>query len=541
MRFESSWPHSFLFSATFIRGLKIASGLASQRVAALGRPFTGVILTLPPRGANAVATVRRDASLKLRVEPPAGGTRRIPLRTLIVKNLPPLGACWLALLTCSVLGNGGGYATGGVSETGSIIGFTPSGTEAVQILEENLAIALRPATASVQVRYLLKNVTDSPAKVRFGFPVEELNAHDELNEDGSSAENEDPAQVAKKGLQYCREYRVEASGRPIPAKFELQEQEAEAEERDDQRTGIRGWLISEITVPPGETTRLGISYLSDYPTESVHVSDDSRSSAKVFRYRLSTGAVWAGPIAKGTVTVRADGIRPEDLRILAPAGRFKRVDEAWQWSFENLEPTLADDLRIEAAPAENSYGYRNMQGGYGAGEDGSKPVSFVHRGDRWYVQHSNFATVKASSVLAPQNGIFYHAENVMDGNWDNVWAEGAKGGGAGEWIEAELEVPKALQSLTIVGGYQKDSRSFQNNARPKRVEVLLNGEHRFEADLPDAEGPTDLPVVGYDKPVEKLRLMIKEVYPGKNWQDCVITDLSVTTALDKAPDVQPAR
>jgi hypothetical protein len=459
----------------------------------------------------------------------------------MVKNLPPLGACWLALLTCSVLGNGGGYATGGVSETGSIIGFTPSGTEAVQILEENLDIALRPTNASVQVRYLLQNITDSSAKVRFGFPVEELDAYDELNEDGSSAENEGSAEPSKRDLLYCRDYRVQANGKAIRAKFELQEEADDEAETDYQRKGIRGWLVSEITVPAGKTMRLGIDCLSDYPSETVHVSDDSRSSAKVFRYRLSTGAVWAGPIVKGTVTVRADGIRPEDLRILTPAGRFKRVDEAWQWSFGNLEPTLADDLKIEAAPAENSYGYRNMQGGYGAGEDGSKPVSFVQRGDRWFVQHSNFTTVKASSVLPPHEGIFYHAENVMDGNWDNVWAEGAKGGGAGEWIEAELEVPKPLQSLTIFGGYQKDPTLYQNNARPKRVEILLNGEHRFEADLPDVDEAVEIPVVGYEKAVERLRLTIKDVYPGDKWQDCVITSVSVTTPLDKAPNVHAAR
>lgn len=442
----------------------------------------------------------------------------------------------LLLLSGSALNafsNGGGYADGGVSETGNIVGFIPTGTEAVQIWNEDLDITLKPEGASVKVVYQLKNQTDKTAKVRFGFPVEEL--QDEgLNEDGS-AEDAIPTNSGK--LQYCRDYRVTWNGDEVKAVFEIQ---PDANISVPHRKGVKGWLVSEISVPPGDEQTLNIAYFSDFPTESVSVSDDSHSSAKHFTYRLSTGAAWAGPIAKGNVTIRAEGLPSEEIRVLAPAGKFSRTGKSWTWKFENLEPTLADDLKVEAVPAESTYGYRQIDGSYGAG-DGFKPVTFVERNERWYVRHQNFSKITASSTLAPQKGISYLPKNVGDNNWETVWVEGAKGSGVGEWIEVELEVPKPLQSVNVQGGYLSDTALFLANARPKQVELLLNGEHKITAKLLDREESTDIPVIDYKKPVQTVRLTIQAVYPGEKWQDCAITGIEVTTAISKKPNVQPAR
>ena len=428
----------------------------------------------------------------------------------------------------SLLANGGGYLAGGVSETGTITGFTPSGTGAVQIADERLDIAMQPKAAAVEVVYLLQNVTEKNAEVRFGFPVEELDT-DAMDGDGS--ETKPP----RRKLEYCRDYRVEWNGKRIKAVFEP---ESGATLSNPERRGIRGWLVSTIEVPSGKRGTLSIRYTADYPGEEMHVSDDSRIAPKIFRYRLSTGAAWAGPIAKGVVTVRADGIPREDLKVLAPAGRFEKQGNAWRWEFKDLEPSLADDLEIQAAPDENRY-TRPESGDWL--DENTKFVTFIERGGRWFASHANFSKVTASSELAPQKGNFYRAENVADSNWETVWAEGAKGDGRGEWIEARLEVPKRVHAVEVRGGYAKDEAMFRANARPKRVEFVLNGEHRFTASLPDEAEAVRVPVSGYDKPVETVRMVIKDVYPGSKWQDCVVTRLEVTTALAKAPNVQPAR
>ena len=98
-----------------------------------------------------------------------------------------------------------------------------------------------------------------------------------------------------------------------------------------------------------------------------------------------------------------------------------------------------------------------------------------------------------------------------------------------------------MEAVDIQGGYQSDETLFDANARPKLVEIVLNDEHHFEATLPDEEGAVTIPVIGYDKPVKTVRVIIKAVYPGKKWEDCVIMSLTVTTPLDKKPNVRPAR
>ncbi|MBP6784712.1 MAG: discoidin domain-containing protein [Verrucomicrobiales bacterium] len=447
--------------------------------------------------------------------------------------------CFLAMFTIGAgpfaLGNGGGYSGGGVSETGAITGFEPSGTGTVQIAEENLEILLKRDQAVVEVRYLLKNTKAASATVRFGFPVEEL---DELTMDEEEIEAEGSApQSKRKTLDYCNDYRVEFDGRKVTATFELQ---PDAELSDPRRKGIRGWLVSEIVVPASATVPLTIGYRADYPTDELYVSDDERHAARIFQYRLSTGGVWAGPISKGTVTVRPDDIPLGDIRVLSPAGRFEKAGDSWQWSFTDLEPTLDDDLKIEAAPAYRVYGYRTMSGSYGNGED-EKRVAFIERGERWSVRHGNFSKITASSTLAPQKEHTYDVKNIADDDWGTVWAEGAKGDGSGEWIEATLEVPKPLEAVEITGGYQSDETLFDANARPKRVEIILNDDHHFEATLPDEKVATTIPVTGYSKPVKTVKVIVKAVYPGKKWEDCVITSLTVTTPLDKKPNVHPAR
>ncbi|MBP6785335.1 MAG: hypothetical protein KA152_16180, partial [Verrucomicrobiales bacterium] len=132
--------------------------------------------------------------------------------------------CCLAMFTIGAgpfaLGNGGGYSGGGVSETGAITGFEPSGTGTVQIAEENLEILLKRDQAVVEVRYLLKNTKAASATVRFGFPVEEL---DELTMDEEESEAEgSPAKSKRKTLDYCNDYRVDFDGKKMKATFELQ-------------------------------------------------------------------------------------------------------------------------------------------------------------------------------------------------------------------------------------------------------------------------------------------------------------------------------
>lgn len=435
----------------------------------------------------------------------------------------------LAATTLPLLANGGGYFRGGVARTGDVELFEPSEVEKIRILDEKLTVAFGREEAAVEVRYLMRNETGKKVKVRFGFPVEELFDNDMMGEGGRA----DPEQATKSDkLKYCRDYVLTAGGKPVKAKWQGEEKQAE----DERFKGIAGWLVSELTFAANEEKPVMISFRSGYPLEEWSVSDDTHASAAVFKYRLSTAACWAGTIGSGRIVLKPAGIPPEDLKVLKPVNRFKKEGDSWVWNFENLEPALADDLEIEAAPQEKTYG-RPMD--EDAGWNG--PVAtYIERGGKWSMAHANYA-VTASSTLAADGDLNYDAANVKAMWDDKAWSEGAAGPGTGEWLLLKPEVAKPLIAISILPGYSKSEELFKANARPKKIEVELNGEHRFLADIPDSPNVAEIAVAGYTKPVESVKLTIREVWNGTQHEDLCISGVRLHVRLDKKPEIRPAR
>jgi len=439
-------------------------------------------------------------------------------------------SCWLLAAAHFLHANGGGYFRGGVENTGDIAGFEPVATENIRILDEKLTIKLGTKEADVEVRYLMRNVTDKKVKVRFGFPVEESF---DMNFMAGPGEEKSPD---GKRLAYCKNYQITASKKPVKATW----QGERIETKEPQFKGVAGWLISEITFSGNEEKPVMIRFQSEYPLEEWGVSDDESRSAAIFRYRLSTAACWAGTIGTGRIVLEPAGIDPEELRVLKPVNRFRKEGGRWVWDFENLEPTLADDLEIEARPREFTYGYRISTGDFPDSEPAPHLLTeFIERGEKWSMLHANYQ-VKASSTLPADGDITYVPENVRE-RWEKTaWSEGAPGPGTGEWLEITPVEPKPLLGIRIKPGYHKEGL-FKANARPKKIRFQLNGEHRFDADIPDQEDEITIPVVAYAKPVKKLRMTFTEVYPGDRFEDLCISSVRLHVRLDKKPKVQPAR
>ncbi len=397
-----------------------------------------------------------------------------------------LGVGFIVLLQ-PVLANGGGYFRGGVEHTGDVAGFEPKETEKIRIMDEKLTVALGPKSADVEVRYLMRNETDKKVKVRFGFPVEE-----------SFDKSMTGADTKTDNLRYCQNYVISASGKPVIAKWKGEEKAG----ADQRFKGIAGWMISEITFDPGEEKPVMIAFRSGYPSEEWSMSENTSAGAALFRYRLSTAACWAGTIGTGRITLKPAGIDPKELKVLKPVNRFKKDGGNWVWNFENLEPTLADDLEIEASPVTRNH-------------SGPERTRYVERGSQWLMSHTNYE-VRASSVLAPADGRTYDAAKIKGGG---TWSEGKAGPGIGEWLELKPIAPKPLAAIKIWPGLAKNDELFQANARPKKVLIDLNDEHQFSADIPDSNDVCRIPIIGYAKPVKKIRLTFKEVWPGSKFED----------------------
>ena len=137
----------------------------------------------------------------------------------------------------------------------------------------------------------------------------------------------------------------------------------------------------------------------------------------------------------------------------------------------------------------------------------------------------------ASSQLAAQGANTYGAEKSADAKAGTAWVEGAKGAGVGEWLECRIaKDPRAngvpLSGVTLVAGYAKTPRIWEENSRPKTLEMSLDGEpvaalHLQDVMYPQSFALKDLKI----KSESKIRFTVKDVYPGSKYEDTAITEL----------------
>jgi hypothetical protein len=101
---------------------------------------------------------------------------------------------------------------------------------------------------------------------------------------------------------------------------------------------------------------VAIRYRAKYAENDESVSDDAHISDATFAYSLSPAATWKGPIGKGKIEINILHPEPEDVSIEKPKERFQKINDShYEWKFENLEPSLADDIRIIAHSKYDKY------------------------------------------------------------------------------------------------------------------------------------------------------------------------------------------
>jgi len=102
----------------------------------------------------------------------------------------------------------------------------------------------------------------------------------------------------------------------------------------------------------------------------------------------------------------------------------------------------------------------------------------------------------------------------------NKWVEGKKGAGIGEWIEKKIE--KKTDTVVLINGYVDPRRPdlFKKNARIKTCEITTS-EGSWMFTLEDKTDPQILHLP--QKIAGKVRLTIREVFPGTAFEDTVLS------------------
>lgn len=438
---------------------------------------------------------------------------------------------FLFLANPRLFGNGGAWQTG-VPVTGHAAATDQKRTTNVTIEDEKLAIDLHQESAAVEVRYLMRN-TGGQVEQDFFFPVERWAASD--GEDGGSAPTDlEGYTITVDGAELKWE-NVDAKGeKPKPVKDP---------HWGEFKAGTRLWKKSNIPFAQGQTREILIRYRSPYASNQSSVSDDSHSGEAYFQYSLSPAATWKGPIGKGTVTINYLHPFPEEISIAKPKDRFKKVtDTQFVWEFQNLKPTLADDMKIVVHPAYETYpAHGEFAVNY---EDQKFRAEYVIQSNRYFIQHSDYDAV-ASSTLAPQGENKYDANNIKGLEGSTTWAEGVEGDGIGENITLTVHRPLPLDAIMIVPGYKsfEDATLWLKNNRVAELEITLNGEHTFVAKIPDQKFAElyPIPVRGYATPVKEVKLVIKAVHRGTKARDTCVAQVELRAKLEKKPKIQHAR
>ncbi len=133
---------------------------------------------------------------------------------------------------------------------------------------------------------------------------------------------------------------------------------------------------------------------------------------------------------------------------------------------------------------------------------------------------SQATTAHASSRLSEQ----FVPENTRDERAETAWVEGVKGPGIGEWIAFTFK-PQTLQYLEIYPGYGKSKDLFFANHRLKRATLIFSDGTRAAVQLFD-EMRTQTVALPAPVHTSSLRLIIEEVFPGSQYDDTVIAEIS---------------
>jgi hypothetical protein len=431
----------------------------------------------------------------------------------------------------TLFANGGAWQTG-VPGTGSASATNENHKTDVTIEDEKLKINLHPEEAEVEVHYRMRN-TGPKVEQEFFFPVERWGKNPDAETDSKSDD--------------VSGYQITVDGKKlpttnVPGPKETASQTTSGRFWQQDISTIRSWKRSVIPFDRNQTREITIRYRAKYAENDESVSDDSHISDATFAYSLSPAATWKGPIGKGEIEINVLHPEPEDVSIEKPKEHFQKItDTKYQWTFENLSPSLADDIRIVAHSKYDKYptGYSE--------EDLRRRAAYVLKDHQYFLDHTDYDAT-ASSTLAPQGKHNYDVVNIKGDPSREIqtpWAEGADGDGIGESITLSVKRPLPLYGILIQPGYYdyENKDSWSKNNRVAALEITLNDEKTFTENIPDQrfEDAYLIRVRDYNKPVTKVNLAIKGVHRGTQFRDTCISRIELRAPLSTKPEIQAAR
>lgn len=137
---------------------------------------------------------------------------------------------------------------------------------------------------------------------------------------------------------------------------------------------------------------------------------------------------------------------------------------------------------------------------------------------------ANVVGVSATSVLTERNKV-YTASQLIDGDITEAWIEGANGQGINECITVYFDGKYPISGMTIHAGFQRRADLYERNSRPAELRISYADGMSEVYNLQDINGAQ---IIDFSDTVvtDYVSLSIVSVYPGSEWEDTAISEVS---------------
>ncbi|MEO1382675.1 MAG: hypothetical protein AAFV78_05555, partial [Bacteroidota bacterium] len=416
------------------------------------------------------------------------------------------------IYSSQIFANGGPVNWSDVVSTGAVQMMKEA---RVSIETEHLHIYVSDSESLIDVTYYLQ--VAEPLTVDYGFPVDYV--EDEAN--GGFNWHTD---YVSSFFMYLNDETLNSQTMEEP---ELKKEVLKSIYGQGERevSVKRRWYFSKMKFDRAGTHVLRVVYkLKNYYSDAEYSKSSLRSySMRMLNYDLSPARAWGNGVI-GRFRAEISGLNlPTDLIALSGVGVWSEQNGKLVWGQEDLKIDEKQRFGIVYNPSTQLRSQEILR----------KKLS------AWA-----YDDISASSSLSPE--ATYGPKNLIDGNMETAWVEGASGLGIGESIEITLSFLKDIRAIFILPGYTKSQKAYEENARPQKIKVAVyigekgKGEWREmeEISLQDRRYQTlmgdniaalaqpimDIGDVG-DWNISKIRLTITAVYPGTKYDDTCISEV----------------
>ncbi|MFB3892290.1 MAG: DUF4424 family protein [Phycisphaerae bacterium] len=215
----------------------------------------------------------------------------------------------------------------------------------VRMESEQVNITLGEKKVAVEAVFHLYN-EGKAGKVAMGYPLGEF--EDTLNDFTASVDGEAIKDVWTQSGAEMGAGRDEFMGGP-PAgpggKGPAKDGPAAEPYRFDGP--YRQWKVFDVPMEANAARVVKVTYW----VEPAKLADEKQGDLLHYCYTLRTGATWKGKINEAVVTVTLDGVAPDRIVRLAPAGAAKTQEgKVMTWTMRDFKPS--DNIEVTFRPAE---------------------------------------------------------------------------------------------------------------------------------------------------------------------------------------------